>query len=281
MTREINGQTRLVGVMGWPVEHTMSPHMHNAAFDELRMNCCYVPLAVKPEGLAAAVHGLHALGFAGCNITVPLKHEAWTLATGRSARAERAQAVNTLFFRGREDWFGDNTDGGGLVRDLERIFKTSLAGARICLLGAGGAGAGVLGALLEQRPATLTVANRTRERARKLAARHADLGRVDTCTPGEVAEGEPFDLVVNATSLGHTGNAAPVAASWLRPGGLCYDMNYGMAAAPLQAACHAAGIRYSDGLGMLVEQAALSFRLWTGYEAETATVLAELRKATA
>jgi shikimate dehydrogenase len=276
-------ESRLIrlAVFGKPVGRSLSPGIHRRFAVQAGLDVDYRAVEADATTFPVLVAQLANGGGRGCNITVPLKHEAWALATGRSARAERAQAVNTLFFRGREDWFGDNTDGGGLVRDLERVFKTSLAGARICLLGAGGAGAGVLGALLEQRPATLTVANRTRERARKLAARHADLGRVDTCTPGEVAEGEPFDLVVNATSLGHTGNAAPVAASWLRPGGLCYDMNYGMAAAPLQAACHAASIRYSDGLGMLVEQAALSFRLWTGYEAETATVLAELRKATA
>ena len=208
-------ESRLIrlAVFGKPVGRSLSPGIHRRFAVQADLEVDYRAVEADATTFPVLVARLANGGGRGCNITVPLKHEAWTLATGRSARAERAQAVNTLFFRGREDWFGDNTDGGGLVRDLERIFKTSLAGARICLLGAGGAGAGVLGALLEQRPATLTVANRTRERARKLAARHADLGRVDTCTPGEVAEGEPFDLVVNATSLGHTGNAAPVAAS--------------------------------------------------------------------
>ena len=145
------------------------------------------------------------------------------------------------------------------------------------MLGAGGAAAGVLAALLESEPACLVLANRTLETARALAARHADLGSLETCLPTDLDSLAPFDLLVNATSAGHAGQAPEFSPGCFAQDALCYDMNYGSAAAPLSGHCARQGIRYSDGLGMLVRQAALSFRLWTGKKPDSEPVLAQLR----
>jgi shikimate dehydrogenase len=124
----------------------------------------------------------------------------------------------------------------------------------------------------------VVIANRTPERARHLAGRHADLGRLDTCSPAEIGSKAPFEVVINSTSAGHEGVAPTLAPEWLAPGGLCYDLNYGVAAEPLKQACARLEIAYSDGLGMLVGQAARSFELWTGRRPDTAAALAELRR---
>lgn len=236
----------------------------------------YRAIEATPETFGPGVGELVRAGGRGCNVTVPFKGDAWRLATLCSERATRAEAANTLVFTSG-DWFADNTDGGGLVGDLQDNLGLKLAGARICLLGAGGAAGGVLAALLQSAPDILVIANRTQARAVELAARHADLGPVESTTLSDLGGQQPFDLLINATSLGHRGEAPAIEASWFKPGGLCYDMNYGRAAEPLRARCAALKTDYSDGLGMLVGQAALSFRLWTGKSPDQAAVLAALR----
>jgi shikimate dehydrogenase len=216
-------------------------------------------------------------GGRGCNITLPLKRHAWELAHRSSDAAARACAANTLVYEGAGAWSADNTDGRGLIDDLERQLGGRLAAARICLLGAGGAAAGILGALLGAGPQEIVIANRTLERAVALAGRHADLGAVESCTPDGIEARGPFDLLVNATSLGHLGEAPLIDRQWLSDGGLCYDLNYGPAAEPLRKVCASTGLPYSDGLGMLVGQAALSFELWTGQLPDTTAVLEALR----
>ena len=175
------------------------------------------------------------------------------------------------------DWYADNTDGPGLVDDLQGPLRRQLDGARVCLLGAGGAAAGVVAALLAAGVARLVIANRTPAPARDLAARHADPGRVEARTLEELDPAAPFDLLINATSMGHRGTAPTIAPAWLTADGLCYDLNYGKSAEPLRQACAQADLPYSDGLGMLVAQAACSFELWTGRKPDAAAVLAELR----
>ena len=133
--------------------------------------------------------------------------------------------------------------------------------------------------LKKKNPEIVIIANRSPDRARRLASAHSDLGPVASCTPGELVGQTPFDLVINATSLGHLGKAPDLSGNWLKKGALCYDMNYAEAALPLREHCRITGIRYRDGLGMLVAQAALSFELWTGERPETRPVLAHLRPA--
>ena len=173
----------------------------------------------------------------------------------------------------------DSTDGRGLVNDLKASAAQELKGSRICLLGAGGAAASVLASLLASGPEIVVIANRSPDRARRLAGAHSDLGPVAGRTPGDVVKEAPFDILINATSLGHEGLAPELSGDWLNPDALCYDMNYGAAAAPLGAACSKLGLRYLDGLGMLVAQAALSFELWTGRVPDAAAVLKQLRSA--
>lgn len=266
-----------LAVFGNPVAHSLSPRIHSLFAAQLRLDVDYQAIEATADTFRDEVRALALRGGRGCNVTLPFKREAWELAVTCSDAAERARAANTLVFRDADDWFADNTDGRGLVEDLRARFGPGLTGARICLLGAGGAAAGILGALLAAGPRKVLIANRTLERATDLAGRHADLGGVESCTPDDIGANGPFDLVVNCTSLGHRGAAPPLSAGWFAPGGLCYDLNYGAAAEPLRGNCAAAGIRYSDGLGMLVGQAALSFELWTGRRPDTAPVLAALR----
>ena len=268
-----------LAVFGSPIAHSLSPRIHGLFAGQCGMEVDYRALEATAETFPGRVRALAENGGRGCNVTIPFKHAAWKLAERASDGAARAQAANTLLFEQPDAWYADNTDGPGLVNDLATLSGGRLAGARVCLLGAGGAAAGVLAALLQARPRRLLLANRTLERARDLAGRHGDLGRVDVCAPAEIGSRAPFDLLINSTSLGHQRAAPALAREWLAPGGLCYDLNYGDAAEPLRLACASLGLAYSDGLGMLVEQAALSFELWTGRRPDPAAVLAELRGA--
>jgi shikimate dehydrogenase len=268
-----------LAVFGQPVAHSLSPRIHGLFADQCGLEVDYRAIEATPESFPGLVAELAGSGGRGCNITVPLKRDAWKLAGRCSENAERAQAANTLVFRGVNDWYADSTDGMGLVNDLQSIPGCSLPGARLCLLGAGGAAASVLGALLRSAPASVLIANRTKDRALVLARAHSDLGKIDICRPTELGSMEPFDLIINATSLGHGGAALELSSAWLKPDGFCYDMNYGMAAEPLRHLCLQNSIRYSDGLGMLVSQAALSFQLWTDQAPDPAEVLMTLRGA--
>lgn len=267
-----------LAVFGSPVAHSLSPRIHGLFARQCGLRVDYRAVEASAATFAGLVRALAEQGGRGCNVTVPFKQAAWELAARSSEESTRARAANTLVFEPDGTWYADNTDGAGLVDDLAARPGCRLAGARICLLGAGGAAAGILGALLRARPASVVIANRTPERARQLAERHADLGALDTCSPAEIGARAPFELLINSTSAGHDGVAPALAREWLAPGGLCYDLNYGGAAAPLTLACERLGIAYSDGLGMLVGQAARSFQLWTGQRPDAAAVLAELRR---
>lgn len=267
-----------LAVFGQYVSKSLSPRIHQMFARQFALPLEYTAIEATPETFASKVRELAGNGARGCNVTVPFKNDAWRLATRSSEEANRAEAANTLVFTAGE-WYADNTDGGGLVDDLETGNGIQVHGRRICLLGAGGAAGGVLAALLERKPACIVVANRTAAKALDLAKRHADLGSVTGAGLEAIAEAAPFDLLINATSQGHGGAAPDITASLLTPNGLCYDMNYGAASLPLREQCRQRGIIYSDGLGMLVRQAALSFRAWTDETADTATVLEALRAA--
>lgn len=266
-----------LAVFGKPVIHSLSPRIHGLFADQCGLNIDYRAIEATPANFPGLVAGLAESGGRGCNITAPLKHEAWKLAGRCSESASLAHAANTLVFDGPGSIYADSTDGMGLVNDLNSLPGCRLRGARICLLGAGGAAASVLGALLGSQPEIVYIANRTRSRAMELARSHSGLGELDFGTPADLDTAAPFDLIINATSLGHGGEATALSPAWFTAQGFCYDMNYGDAARPLQALCKKECVPYSDGLGMLVSQAALSFSLWTGQTPDTIRVLQELR----
>ncbi len=271
-------------VVGHPVEHSRSPHIHRLFALQTGQDLDYGRLLAPLDGFAATVREFAAAGGRGCNVTMPFKHEAWILAARHTPRARRAGAANTLRFDA-EGWWADNTDGVGLVRDITLNAAVPLAGARLLLVGAGGAAAGVLGPLLEAGVAELLLANRTVAKAEALVASHADLARDHgvrlSCValaelPQQVAPGG-FDVLVNSSPTSLNAGGPPVPAGLLRPGALALDMVYGPAARPFLAWAQAQGAVGRDGLGMLVEQAAESFLDWRGLRPETAAVLAGLR----
>ncbi len=271
-------------VVGHPVAHSKSPGIHQRFAELTGLPTAYERVLAPLDGFAATVERLRAEGFAGCNVTVPFKFEAAALAPRRSQRVQLCGAANTLGF-GMDGMWCDNTDGPGLVQDITVNAGVPLAGARVLLLGAGGAAAGVLGALLSQRPAALWVANRNAARAIELVATHADLASesgalIQGMGLDDVRLHRPdaaVDVLINATSASLADAGVPVGPQVLRPGTLALDMMYGPAALGFAhwAASHGAEPR--DGLGMLVEQAAESFALWRGVRPPSATVLAELR----
>ena len=267
-------------VVGHPVAHSQSPFIHAAFAAQTGEPVRYERLLCPLDGFAAAVRDFAAGGASGCNVTMPFKFEAFELVAKTTPRARVAAACNTLRFDA-DGWLGDNTDGAGLVRDIERNAGVDLRGARILLIGAGGGAAGALGPLLASGASEVVVANRSADKARALVDRHVHaLGNggstrvvaasLDRC-------GEAFDVVVNATATSVAGAGVPVAASVLRVGGLAVDMMYGPAAAPFVSWAESHGANGRDGLGMLVEQAAEAFLLWRGVEPDTAPVLRALR----
>ncbi|HKX55484.1 MAG TPA: shikimate dehydrogenase [Xanthomonadales bacterium] len=267
-----------LAVFGQPIAHSLSPDIHRQFASQFGLAIDYRAIESSLAEFPGKLRELQVAGGLGCNVTVPLKHAAFAAARELSPAAEQAQAVNTLLFRGKDDWYGTTTDGDGLLRDLQRLLPEKLAGKRILLIGAGGAAAGLVGTLLQQSPARLLIVNRDAGKATDLALRFADFRPVSACSLQDSQEQGPFDLIINATSLGHQGKAPPLHPGWLVADSFCYDLNYGRAAQPWQAACTSRGISFSDGLGMLVEQAALSFEIWTGKQPETFEVLMALRQ---
>jgi shikimate dehydrogenase len=267
-------------VVGNPVAHSRSPFIHARFAAATGEPLSYERIESPLAGFAATVRRFAAAGGRGCNVTVPFKAEAFALAARTSGRAALARVVNTLRFDA-EGWFGDNSVGVGLVRDIVGNAATPIAQRRVLLVGAGGAAAGVLGALIEERPAFLRVANRSADKARALVRSHAALARahgVALSAASLDAADSGFEIVVNATSSSLHGAPPPVAASALARGALALDMMYGPAAAGFLDWAREHGALARDGLGMLVEQAAESFHVWRGRRPETAPVLAALRE---
>ncbi|MDP1900787.1 MAG: shikimate dehydrogenase [Rubrivivax sp.] len=271
--------TNRYAVLGNPVAHSRSPFIHAEFARQTGESVAYARVLCPLEGFADCAHAFAAAGGRGCNVTVPFKFEARQLAARCSPRAALAGAANLLRFD-PEGWFADNTDGIGLVRDIEAGARVPLVGRRVLLVGAGGAAAGVLGPLLAARPAAVVVANRTVAKAQQLVASHAAWARehgAELAAAGLGAPGERFDVVLNASASSLQGAASPVPASVLGPGTLAVDLMYGPAAEPFLAWARAAGAVPRDGLGMLVEQAAEAFFVWRGVRPQPAPVLRALR----
>lgn len=268
--------TDLYAVFGDPIAHSRSPAIH-ARFAKLTgQRLRYQARRASIDQFAEALADFRLDGGLGANITLPLKEQAAALCDRLSEAAHRAGAVNTLIRHGG-GWSGDNTDGRGLLADLDRLGYPVL-GARILVLGAGGAARGILAPLLQRRPTQLLLANRNIARAEHLAGHLINLGRIDVVDWTCLAEIGAVDLLINATAAGHSQVKLDLPATLLRAHGTAYDLSYGEAAARFLDWAGAAGASHrADGLGMLVEQAAESFALWRGVRPPTAQVLAELR----
>lgn len=266
----IGGRTRTVGVIGWPVSASLSPAIHNAAFAAAGLDWVYVPLAVAPAELEAAIRGLGALGFAGANVTMPHKTEACRLMDQRSEDAERLQAVNTIVVT-EGILTGHNTDAPGFERFLRRDAGFDPQGRTALLFGAGGAARAVALALARGGLANLRVALRDPARVRGVAATLEGLPtRLEAIAWDEAATSRA-DLVVNATPLGARGESLPLPP--LDAGTLAVDLLY-PSVTPLQVVAREAGGPSFGGIGLLLQQAALSFELWTGQEPSLAVMSA-------
>jgi shikimate dehydrogenase len=274
-------------VLGNPVAHSQSPFIHAAVAQQTGEAMTYDRALCPMDGFVAAVDAFAASGGRGCNVTLPFKFEAGALAGRCSERAALAGAANVLRFdhpSDRRRWSADNTDGVGLVRDIEHGAGVVLAGRRVLLVGAGGGAAGALGPLLLARPAALWVVNRSADKAIALVRRHAALaaaagvaldgGGIDRADDPRLGA---FDVLNNASASSLSGAPVPVPAARLAAGALALDLMYGPSVAPFMAWAAAAGATPRDGLGMLVEQAAEAFRFWRGVHPQTTPVLAALR----
>lgn len=261
-------------VVGFPIDHSYSPLIHRLFAEQTGENLTYTRLAAKPEMLHRAVRRFAADGGRGLNVTVPHKEAAFDLADEIGPEARRAGAVNTLSFTEDGRIRGDNTDGIGFCHDIERNHGLDLREKRMLLLGAGGAARGVLAALSGAGLDELMVANRTVQKAVNLLAVVDAPANFSACSLTQVANHEPFDIVVNATSLGLHTTELPFSPNCLDTGTFAYDLVYGPQETPFVewARRHGAGNAY-QGWGMLVEQAAESFTIWRGVHPDTAPVL--------
>lgn len=267
-------------VFGNPIAHSKSPMIHAAFAAQTQQNMTYERILAPVDGFREAVLAFRAAGGKGANVTVPFKLEAFALgAADATERAHDAGAVNTLIFEG-DRIVADNTDGVGLVTDIQQNLHRSLAGQKILLIGAGGAAEGVLHPLLQCQPELLVIANRSLDKAlamvKKVEAK-GDLMYVSvTAEAFDGLGGQAFDVVINATSVGLTDTALPIPASIFAQDALAYDMMYGRQTPFMQLAA-TQGARVADGLGMLVEQAAEAFYLWRNVRPQTAPVMAMMR----
>jgi shikimate dehydrogenase len=264
----------IYGVVGHPVAHSRSPFIHGCFARQTGQNLVYRLHDVRPEDLHAFLAQFVESGGKGLNITLPHKRAAAEFARELTPRATLAGAVNTLVVEGDSRVLGDNTDGAGLVRDLETNLSIALAGRQILVLGAGGAVRGVLGPLLERGPAEIVVANRSAARAREVVAAFAGRGALRACGLEELVP-QPVDLVINATAASLAGVAPAMTPRVIGPHTVCYDLAYGVGeTAFTRFATQAGAARALQGWGMLVEQAAESFALWRGVRPDTRALLA-------
>jgi len=265
------------GVMGYPVSHSRSPVIHRLFALQTNQDLQYELLQVSPEKLETAVRQFQRTGGKGLNITIPHKAEVTKLVDQMSDRAATAGAVNTLTFKSGEV-HGDNTDGIGLLRDLAVNLGVAIEGANILILGAGGATRGIVGPLLEMQPASLRIANRSLGKAQVLADHFSSSGPVTACRFNVVPVSEPYDLIINATSAGLKGEAPPYPSAAISENTYCYDLSYGLQPTPFSVWAKESGAAQSVmGWGMLVEQAAESFKIWRGVRPETGPVLKQMK----
>ena len=276
----MSGEDRYA-VFGNPIKHSKSPAIHTLFAQQCSQHIQYRAVRVELDGFAQAAAGFFEGGGAGLNITVPFKREAFEFADSLSERAARAGAVNTLSRLPDGTIEGENTDGIGLVRDMVANLGWAVRDLRVLLLGAGGAARGVLEPVLREGPKQLLVVNRTAERASQLALEFAELGPIAGGAI-DLVGGRQFDLIINATSAGLSGEVPQLPGSLLTERSCCYDMVYGPEPTPfMRWSAHHAAWAVADGLGMLVEQAGESFYIWRNERPQTLPVINQLREAMA
>ncbi len=266
-----------LALFGQPIKTSLSPAIQQMFADQFGLNIEFKRIETGADGFREALEAFRLAGGIGCNVTLPLKRHAWQLATKSSPEVSQAQAANTLIYQSSSGWFAHNTDGVGLLADLSGNHGVRLETQRILILGAGGAAAGILGDLLAAGPRQVVLVNRNLERALALSEQFAASGNITVTSWTDLPGMRGFDLVINATSLGHDGQVPPLQTSVFAPGAVCYDLNYYKASRPLKMFCKEIGQSYIDGLGMLVEQAAKSFYIWTGTRPESHCVIERLR----
>lgn len=269
--------TDCYAVLGNPIAHSKSPMIHRLFAEQTEQDLCYEAILVDPEDISfqAKVAQLRSQGYQGLNITVPFKLDAFELADQLSDRAKLAQAVNTFHFRDGKI-FGDNTDGVGLINDIELNAGVPLEGKTVLILGAGGAVQGILDPLLQKRPGLVHIANRTAKRAQVLSERFdsqipltsSDWDHIPLLDNG-------YDVIINGTAASLEGKLLPINPAVVGKHSLVYDMMYG--AEPTcflnWAKQHQPQCQVRDGLGMLVGQAAEAFRIWRGVEPKMQPVI--------
>lgn len=262
-------------VFGQPIAHSLSPRIHALFAQQLDIALDYRAIEAGRDDFARVLDTFVRDGGVGANVTLPLKQDAAAHCSSVSARARRCGSVNTLI-RDGDRWRGDSTDGSGLLRDIAEHHAFEPHGHRCLLLGAGGAARAVAFALAEAGAGHVAIANRTHERARALAA--AIGAKAQAIGWSDLAAADAFDLVVHATAAGHATARFDAPAPIVAAQTLCYDLSYGPAAAPFLRWTRAAGARRaSDGLGMLIEQAADAFAIWHGRRPDTGPIRAALR----
>ncbi|WP_257263695.1 shikimate dehydrogenase [Endozoicomonas sp. ONNA2] len=268
------GPVDTYAVMGNPVAHSKSPVIHTLFADQTDQNLRYSAQLVDIDGFKQAIDEFFGNGDLGLSITLPFKEEAWQLAQKRTSRAEKAGAVNTLWQDEHGLLHGDNTDGPGLVADLANN-RVTTKGARVLILGAGGAVRGVLEPLLAGQPVEVVIANRTRSKADTLVEYFGD-NAISACGFDEI-EGR-FDLVINGTAASLQGEMPAIPGHIIDQDTCCYDMMYGADETLFNRWCREQGAgKTIDGLGMLVEQAAEQFAIWRGVRPDTGQILDLLR----
>lgn len=267
---------KLYAVFGNPIGHSKSPMVHSLFAQQFGIEIEYRAVHVDIGGFEQAVSGFHAGGGLGLNVTVPFKLNAWKLCDELSERARLAGAVNTLSLERQTK--GDNTDGIGLVTDIQHNLGVNMESARILVIGAGGAVRGVLGEMLSVRPESVFVANRTKDKAVDLANHFARLGSISGGGLEDI-QSQPYDIIINATSSGLTDDMPAISPEILARSRLAYELMYGRTPTQFQKVARQSGAKHvCDGLGMLVEQAAESFFIWHGTKPETHTVIEAVRK---
>jgi shikimate dehydrogenase len=264
-------------VFGNPIAHSKSPVIHEQFAKQTQQDITYTRELAPIDGLAKAIKTFAAEGGKGANITVPFKQEAYELCDKLSKRARQAGAVNTLIISDGEIT-GDNTDGIGMVRDIIDNYGWQISGKTILLLGAGGAVRGVLGPLLEQNPKQVFISNRTVEKAQNLAQAFSKQGHIQALSFDQVPH-HALDIIINGTSASLSGEVPPIPPTCVGEQTQCYDMMYAKEpTAFLVWAAQQGATQLADGLGMLAEQAAESFRLWRGVKPKTEEVIATIKR---
>ena len=262
-------------VIGNPVAHSKSPVIHAAFAAQAGQFIQYSRVLAPLDGFVATVHALITQGFSGANITVPFKLEAFNLADSLTERANDAGAVNTFIFTDNKI-IGDNTDGVGLVHDIEHNLNIAFANKRVLLIGAGGAAEGVLQPILARSPALLVITNRSLDKAINMVKKvqmQEDYQLVSVNAHAfDDLQHQQFDIVINATSAGLNDTQLPLPADIFAKNALAYDMMYGRET-PFMQFARIQGVQVADGLGMLVEQAAEAFYVWRGIKPRTQQVM--------